>query len=173
MFLVFALTFLAHSYEFQGQSIGHRLGGDLVGVKDNQVENIALIKKFEKDLYFGDWEFDVNSTKDGIVLNHDHTVGGMKLKEHDSSFWGFDSYDSAIKELIKHRPIKRVKIDVKLISVNHAKELMRGVDRLMKAGVDAYFITTCSRRKKKITKILANKGYRVELYSCKADYGKT
>jgi hypothetical protein len=123
--------------------IGHKLGGDFEEIQDNTLMGTYLVLGLQDHKCFHRWEFDINSTKDGLVLYHDKTYQGrsiIRYKMSDLPFETMDGFMSVFKELDIS---KRVHFDVKSVSPIHFETLIdHAVTLRRKTRQEVRFVTS-------------------------------
>lgn len=147
-------------------NIGHRVGGDFRGLKDNNPITARKVKHLELHKCFKAWEFDVNSAKDQLIVRHDYKSNGKYVKNiHSSSFKASWTLNDFMIDLMILNPIKPLAMDVKILTENHYDDLINHA-LLVRNNVDTLFLfhTTRVPRYQNLIKLIENNGFRWGIY---------
>ena len=147
-------------------NIGHRVGGDFKGLKDNNPITARKIKHLELHKCFKGWEFDINSAKDQLIVRHDYYVGGKYVRHiHSSRFKGVWTLNDFMIDLMILRPIKPLVMDIKIVYEKDYDDLINHA-LLVRNNVETLFLFHTDRVPKytKLIKLIEDNGFRWGTY---------
>ena len=125
-------------------NIGHRLGGDLPEYGPNTLEGMYAIESMQKDRCFKNWEFDINQSKDSVVLAHDMHISNVALIYIETSNLpdGMITLDKFISSFASLNVTKPVVFDIKNIpDQRYWPSLLNSAVAIKNQhGVDVWFI---------------------------------
>ena len=125
-------------------NIGHRLGGDLPEYGPNSLEGMYALESMQKERCFKNWEFDINQSKDSVVLAHDMHIDNVDLISVEANNLpdGIITLDKFISSFASLNVTKPVVFDIKNIPDQRywPSLLSSAVAIKNQHGVDVWFI---------------------------------
>lgn len=146
-------------------NIGHRVGGGFRELRDNEIESAYAVENLQNHECFSHWEFDVNSTKDTIIVTHDDSYLGTRLNSKNADRFPFMTYEEFISEFTKLNLVKNVRVDLKKVKESHFELLIREVQYL--SNFTTVKIVTHINKKDRYSElipVLKNLGFSVGFY---------
>jgi len=147
-------------------NIGHRVGGDFKGLKDNNPTTARKIKHLELHKCFKGWEFDINSAKDQLVVTHDYKQNGRYIKDvHSKKLKGIWTLNDFLTDMMLLSPKKYFFMDIKIIYERDYQDLLNSALSI-RNNVDTIFLISKKRIAKypNLIKMIKENGFRVGEY---------
>jgi hypothetical protein len=146
-------------------NIGHRLGGDFKGLRDNSLKSAKKIQHLQDKSCFHAWEFDVNSTEDKMVIFHDTKYKGRKVRYLSHADVPAKTIGDFYEEFKKLKITKPIYMDLKRIKKSDYKKLHKYALKFQKLTPRFQFLM--SRKRQQVYGVddyLKAKGWKVGSY---------